>query len=188
MESLLSDPMWTGWGIRTLSEEARRFNPVAYHRGTVWPHDNALIAAGFRRYGFDDAACQVFEGIVEASTHFPLHRLPELFAGFRRSEYGIPVRYPVACHPQAWAASSVPFMLEKLLGLAPEAFETRLRVVRPILPPSTRVVTLRGLRVGCARVDLAFTRQPDGHADVEVLKQEGEIDVEVEPNGTELCC
>jgi glycogen debranching enzyme len=188
MESLTSDAMWSGWGIRTLSEHARRFNPVAYHRGTVWPHDNAIIAAGLRRCGFDDAACQVFEGIVEASTHFPLHRLPELFAGFRRSEYGIPVRYPVACHPQAWAAASVPFMLERLLGLTPEAFENRLRVVRPILPPSTQLVELRGLRVGSARVDLHFTRQPDGHADVEVLKTEGDVEVEVEPNGTELGC
>jgi glycogen debranching enzyme len=188
MESLLSESMWSGWGIRTLSEDARRFNPVAYHRGTVWPHDNAIIAAGFRRYGFDDAACQVFDGIVEASTHFTLHRLPELFAGFRRSEYGIPVRYPVACHPQAWAASSVPFMLERLLGLTPEAFEKRLRIVRPILPSSTRTVTLRGLRLSCGRGVIAITRHPHGAADVEVLRQEGEIDVEVEPNGTELCC
>jgi len=180
MERLLEAPMWSGWGIRTLAETERRYNPLAYHRGTVWPHDNAIIAAGFRRYGFDDAACQVFEGIVEASSHFPLRRLPELFAGFRREDYGVPVRYPVACHPQAWAATSVPYMLERLLGLEPEAFERRLRVVRPVLPRSTAAVELRGLRVGSATVDLAFERQADGRAEVRVLRTEGALDVQVE--------
>jgi glycogen debranching enzyme len=186
MESLLAEPMFSGWGIRTLSKNERRYNPVAYHRGTVWPHDNALIAAGFRRCGFDDAACQVFEGIVAASMHFPMRRLPELFAGFRRADYGVPVRYPVACHPQAWAAASVPFMLERLLGLSPDAFARRLRVVRPTLPASVGSLELRGLRVGSATVDLAFQRQNDGRAAVRVLRSEGQLDVDVDPEGTDL--
>ncbi len=181
MESLLSEPMWSGWGVRTLSGEARRYNPIAYHRGTVWPHDNALITAGLRRHGFDGAACQVTTGILEASMHFPMHRLPELFSGFRRADYGLPVRYPVACHPQAWAAGSVPFMLATLLGLEPDAFEGRLRVVRPVLPESVGEVELRGLRVGSGSVDLAFVRRADGGCDARVLEARGGVDVEVEP-------
>ncbi len=162
VQRLLSPPMWSGWGIRTLSEDARRYNPIAYHRGTVWPHDNAIIAAGFRRYGFDDAACQVFNGLFEASTHFPLHRLPELMSGFRRDDYGTPIRYPVACHPQAWAAGSIPFLLTSLLGLASDGFDRRLRVVRPVLPEGIGEVEFHGLRVGTGSVDLAFGRQQDG--------------------------
>jgi glycogen debranching enzyme len=180
MECLLSEPMWSGWGIRTLSSDARRFNPVAYHRGTVWPHDNAIIAAGFRRHGFDHEACQVFDGILDASTHFGMHRLPELFSGFRRSDYGVPVRYPVACHPQAWAAGALPFMLSNALGLTPEAFDKRLRIVRPRLPEAVHCVSLRGLRVGGAAVDLSFARRRSGRISVRVLRNDGGLAVEVE--------
>src|SRR5262249_27343509 len=98
---LMADDMWTGWGIRTLSSRERRYNPIGYHVGTVWPHDNALIAGGFRQYGADDEAALVFAGILEAPARFPHGRLQEVFAGFRRDEYPEPVRYPVACHPQA---------------------------------------------------------------------------------------
>jgi len=180
MESLLSDPMWSGWGIRTLSALERRYNPVAYHRGTVWPHDNALIAAGFKRHGFDEAARRVFSGILDASMYFPMHRLPELFTGLPREPFRVPIRYPVACHPQAWAAGSIPFMLESLLGLTPEAFEHRLRIVRPTLPEEVGGVELRGLRVGESRVDLAFQAGPDGHVEVRVLRNDGGLDVRVE--------
>jgi len=185
MESMLGSPMFSGWGIRPLASSERRYNPVAYHRGTVWPHDNALIAAGFRRYGFDDAACRVFEGIVEASTYFPMRRLPETFSGFDRRDYGVPVRYPVACHPQAWSAASVPFLLQRLLGLTPEAFENRLRIVRPVLPASIDAVSLRRLRVGSAEVDLAFERGPGGHATARVLRNEGGLEVRVERDGVD---
>ncbi|MFT3775688.1 MAG: glycogen debranching N-terminal domain-containing protein [Minicystis sp.] len=183
MEHLLSEAMFSGWGIRTLSADERRYNPVAYHRGTVWPHDNAIILAGFRHHGFDDAACRVFEGILAASAHFRMHRLPELFAGFRRADFGVPVHYPVACHPQAWAAASVPFMIERLLGLSPEAFDNRLRVVRPVLPPAIETLDLRGLRVGTATVDLAFTRLPDGRAEARVTRCDGPLDVQVDRDG-----
>jgi glycogen debranching enzyme len=120
-ERLLAADMFSGWGIRTLSEKERRYNPVGYHLGTVWPHDNSLIAAGFRRYGLDREARRVVAGIIEAATYFDNYRLPELFAGFSRDDYEVPVHYPVACHPQAWAAGSIPYMLESALGLVPEA-------------------------------------------------------------------
>jgi len=186
MERLLRSDMFTGWGIRTLSSEERRYNPIGYHLGTVWPHDNAIIAAGFRRYGFDAEAARVFNAILEASVHFPSSRLPELFAGFSRAGYATPVRYPVACHPQAWAAGSVPFLLLTALGLQPDAFQARLAITRPVLPGSVHWVELRRLRVGAGRVDLRFQRQPDGRVTVEVLSTSGKLQVEVEPAGAAL--
>jgi glycogen debranching enzyme len=126
VKQLMSKAMFSGWGIRTLSTHERRFNPVGYHLGTVWPHDNSIIAAGLRNYGRDKEACAVMSGIVHAARYFEHYRLPEVFAGFSRRDFHVPVRYPVACHPQAWAAGSVPFMIESLLGLVPKAFENRL--------------------------------------------------------------
>jgi glycogen debranching enzyme len=164
LERLMAEDMFNGWGIRTLSECERRYNPLGYHLGTVWPHDNALIAAGFRRYGFDEAARQVFTAVVEAAMHFAHHRLPELFAGFPCQDYGVPVRYPVGCHTQAWAAGSVPYLVEVLLGLVPEAFERRLRIVRPLLPNFVDRLEVRRLRVGSATADLKFERISEGVA------------------------
>ena len=157
------------------------YNPAGYHVGSVWPHDNSLIVAGFRNYGRDEAACRVFNGIVEAAVQFHGFRLPEVFSGFSRGHFDVPVHYPVACHPQAWAAGSVPFMLVSLLGLTPEAFDGRLRVVRPVLPDGVDQAELHGLRVGEAHVDLRFTRRKKGVA-VVVLKQDGPLDVVVEPS------
>jgi glycogen debranching enzyme len=177
---LMQPDMWSGWGVRTLSTHERRYNPIGYHLGTVWPHDNALIAAGFRRYGRDEDACRLFQGLLDVAGHFTGHRLPELFCGFARDDVGLPVRYPVACHPQAWAAGSVPLFLDVLLGLAPDAFARRLRIVRPRLPASVPDVELSRMRVGDARVSLRFARRPDGGTDASVLSVEGRLDVEVE--------
>jgi glycogen debranching enzyme len=179
-ERLMAQDMFNGWGVRTLSEKEKRYNPIGYHLGTVWPHDNSLIAAGFRRYGFDDPARRVWAGIVAAALEFPTYRLPEVFAGFRRRAFGLPVHYPVACHPQAWAAGAVPYLLTALLGLVPEAFDRRLRVVRPVLPQRLEHVTLRRLRVGSAKVDLRFATGAEGKVGVDVLHKEGELDVIVE--------
>ena len=177
---LLGDDLFGGWGIRTLSSAAVAFNPIGYHLGTVWPHDNGLIAEGFRRYGHDEAAERVFVALVEASTDFPQQRLPECFAGYARSDFGIPVRYPVACHPQAWAAGAIPHLLTSVLGLAPDAFEGRLRVVRPRLPGFLRHLELRDLRIGRARVDLDFDRT-NGRTEATVVGTDGELEVEIEP-------
>jgi glycogen debranching enzyme len=177
---LMDEDMFNGWGIRTLSEKEKRYNPIGYHVGTVWPHDNAIIATGFRRYGLEEPAREVWAGIVAAALQFPTYRLPEVFSGFRRRAFGQPVHYPVACHPQAWAAGSVPYLLTSLLGLQPEAFDKRLRVVRPVLPQRLEHVALRGLRVGAAKVDLRFATGSDGKVEVEVLHKEGELEVAVE--------
>lgn len=181
-DRLMAEDMYSGWGIRTLSSRERAYNPVGYHLGTVWPHDNALIVAGFKRYGFDDLACRVFEGLVDAASYFAHHRLPETFAGFARSAFEVPVRYPVACHPQAWAAGSVPFMLQILLGLQPDGFGRRLRIVRPRLPGLMHQLRLRGLSVGEAEADLHFVRRGD-RLSVTVERIEGELEVDVEDDG-----
>lgn len=179
IKQLMSEAMFSGWGIRTLSTQERRFNPVGYHLGTVWPHDNSIVAAGLRNYGCDKEACAVMSGIVHAARYFEHDRLPEVFAGFSRGEFHIPVRYPVACHPQAWAAGAVPFMIESVLGLVPKAFENRLEIVRPLLPAFVKKMELHGLRVGKAAVDLRFERRPDGVADTHVIRVQGRLDVDV---------
>jgi glycogen debranching enzyme len=177
VQRLMAQDIFNGWGIRTLSDQARRYNPVGYHLGTVWPHDNSIIAAGFRRYGFEAEALRIFQGIAEAAMSYDHFRLPELFAGFARNMYGTPARYPVACHPQAWAAGSIPFLLTTALGLVPEAFEQRLRIVRPVLPPFVDWVELRGLRVGRSTADLRFERRADGRVAANVLAVHGRLDV-----------
>ncbi len=174
---LMAEDMFTGWGIRTLSALEKAYNPTAYHLGSVWPHDNSIIAAGFKQYGFDEYADQIFAGLSEASLHFESDRLPELFCGFPYQDYNVPVRYPVACHPQAWAAGSIPYLVTVFLGLQPEGFEHRLRIVRPILPKDVDRIQIRGLKVGNASVDINFERVSGGQTTVNVIALDGELDV-----------
>jgi glycogen debranching enzyme len=155
---LMSDDMFTGWGVRTLAETHPSYNPVGYHTGSVWPHDSSLIAFGLRRYGFDEDFTLIFEGLLEAASRFDDYRLPELFAGFARTEFDEPVPYPVACQPQAWAAGSIPFLLKWGLGLSPDALAKRLAIVRPSLPRWLGRVEVTGLKLGDARIDLVFER------------------------------
>jgi glycogen debranching enzyme len=177
---LMRPDLFNGWGIRTLSCKERRYNPMGYHLGTVWPHDNSLIAAGFRRYGYDEPAARIFVGLLEAAMEFEDYRLPELFTGFGREEYGQPVRYPVACHPQAWAAGSVPYLVETFLGLVPDAYNNRLKIIRPYLPDFISEAELRHLRVGQGSVDLRFERKRDGSLEAHAGKVTGDLKVEVE--------
>jgi glycogen debranching enzyme len=179
VRGLTAPDMFSGWGIRTLSNKERRANPIGYHLGTVWPHDNSIIAAGLRRYGFDRAAMQVFDGILHAARYFAHYRLPEVFAGFSRKDISVPVRYPVACHPQAWAAGSIPFLLTTLLGLSPEAFHGRLHVVNPMLPKQVNELEFKRIKLGRSSVDLRFRRN-GGKVDVEVLGGDVEVNVQRE--------
>jgi len=177
--ALMSEGAYSGWGVRTLSADELAFNPVGYHTGTIWPHDNALFAAGLRKYGFDETFLRIFEDLLDAAAHFPEYRLPELFAGFARSDYEAPVPYPVACSPQAWAAGALPFMLIAGLGLIPNGLERRLCIERPSLPRQVSRLEVHGLRVCDASVDLLFeriARQPDSVAltDVHI---DGDVDV-----------
>src|SRR5439155_15280524 len=137
---------------------AAAYNPFDYQVGAVWPHDNALIAAGLRTYGFDQEALAVFSGIYEVATHYGHYRLPELLAGFGKEQYGTPVHYPVACSPQALAAGRLPYLLQATLGLSPDAFARQLKILRPRLPDWLEWVEIRGVRVGDARVALRYER------------------------------
>ncbi|HSD82040.1 MAG TPA: glycogen debranching N-terminal domain-containing protein, partial [Solirubrobacteraceae bacterium] len=161
-DALMGDGMFSGWGIRTLGRDEPAFNPVGYHLGTVWPHDTAIAAAGLRHYGFDEDFTAVFEALLEAASHAEGYRLPELFAGFSRTEFETPVPYPVACHPQAWAAAAIPFLLTCGLGLRADGLERRLRVRRPSLPHWVNRVEVHNLHIAGARVGLLFERAATG--------------------------
>ena len=154
----MGEDLFSGWGIRTLGRHERGFNPVGYHLGTVWPHDNALCAAGLRHYGHDEDFVTIFEALLEAASHADDYRLPELFAGFSRTEFETPVPYPVACRPQAWAAGAIPYLLTSGLGLHASGLEQTLRIRRPFLPHWVNRVEVKELCVGTARVDLLFER------------------------------
>lgn len=152
--ALFSNDMFTGWGIRTLSADASSYYPLGYHVGTVWPHDNGIIALGLKRYGFDDEVKEIATALFDAAREFPDYRLPELFGGHPRTEFGPPVPYPVACRPQAWTAGTWLHLLQAMLGLVPDAPHQRLFVVRPRLPFWLSDVYLTGIRIGRGRVDL----------------------------------
>jgi glycogen debranching enzyme len=175
---LTTGAMWSGWGIRTLSSEMVGYNPIGYHLGTVWPHDNAICAAGFARYGLSHESRKVAGALLEATVHFREARLPELFCGFDRGHSPLPVPYPVACSPQAWAAAALFQIVAATLGMQPDAHRHRLELLRPSLPESLPELRLRNVRVGDALVDIAFTGQ-DGTTSVEVKRRTGDVDVTV---------
>jgi glycogen debranching enzyme len=160
-KTLLGPDIYSGWGIRTVSARERRYNPMSYHNGTVWPHDNALIAAGLARYGLKGAAANVLAGLFDASLAFDLHRLPELFCGFERRPDEAPTIYPVACSPQAWAAGAAFLCLQSCLGLTVTAAQGSVSFTDPVLPSFVDALAIRGLQVGEGSVDLALTRRID---------------------------
>ncbi len=170
---LLADDMWSGWGIRTLSSLHPSYNPFSYQCGSVWPHDNAILASGFVRYGHREEAAQVARGLFDAAERFQHSRLPEVFAGLERDPGSFPAQYLGANVPQAWASGAVLHLLSALAGVAPDAHGRRL-VVAPVLPPWMGEVRLRGLRVGDASVDLRLTGS-EGTVD----QVRGELQVEV---------
>jgi glycogen debranching enzyme len=174
-DRLLSSDLFSGWGVRTLSQEHPSYNPLAYHLGTVWPVENATFALGLKRYGLDDHLERLLSGLLEAAAASPNGRLPEAITGHRRLPGVGPTPYPNACAPQAWSASAVVQSLQLLLGLYPFASLHTLAVIRPRLPRSIPEITLRNLRVGRATIDLRFTRNADGSASHKVLRKDGTL-------------
>jgi glycogen debranching enzyme len=177
--TLTDEMFFSGWGIRTVATSEARYNPMSYHNGSVWPHDNSLIAAGFARYDLKESAATVLAGLLDASLFFDLHRLPELFCGFPRRPGEAPTLYPVACAPQSWASAAVFLLLKACLGLSVSASERRLTFSKPILPRFLQQVTIRGLKVADGRADLLLTRHNEGDVGVNVLRREGTLDVVV---------
>jgi glycogen debranching enzyme len=175
---LFKRDMFSGWGIRTLSEDSSRFNPQGYHVGTVWPHDNSIIAMGLKRYGHEKELNRLATALFEAAQAFPYYRLPELFGGAQRSAHHSPVPYPVACRPQAWAAGTFPLITQAILGLCPDAINKRLYIVRPRLPEWVRRVSVSGLRIGKAEAELCYERE-GGATQVQVVQTRGDLSVSV---------
>jgi len=171
--SLLGGGGWSGWGVRTLAAGQPAYNPLSYHDGTIWPHDNALFAMGLAHYGMTREAGQVLTSLWDASQHFRNQRLPELFCGLARESGAFPVSYPVACSPQAWSSAAWFLLLRATLGLYPDAPAGLLHVVSPALPSFLEGITLEGLRIGSAHATLRFERGVGGGAAVEVVTVKG---------------
>lgn len=177
--TLTSEASFSGWGVRTVAAGAVRYNPMSYHNGSVWPHDNALIAAGFARYGLKDEAARILTGLFDASLFFDVHRLPELFCGFPRRPGEAPTLYPVACSPQTWAAAAVFLLIESCLGLKVKGTERRVVLTNPYLPASLEHVEIRNLQIGQARLDLVAERHEECDVSVNITRRSGETEVMV---------
>jgi glycogen debranching enzyme len=171
---LMSSRCFSGWGIRTLAQGEVRYNPMSYHNGSVWPHDNALIALGLARYGCKAEATRLFAGMFDACQTIELRRLPELFCGFARRRAQAPTNYPVACSPQAWAATALPAMLQACLGLSFDPERSLVHFNQPMLPESIDEVTLLNLEVSGARISVRL-RRVDGEVAMNVLERSGTI-------------
>jgi glycogen debranching enzyme len=176
---LLQPDMFSGWGVRTMSKTVKAYNPMSYHNGSVWPHDNAFIAAGLKRYGLHRQTNRIATAIFDAAIHADYMRLPELFCGFTRRTPNRPVGYPVACSPQAWAAGSPFLLLQAMLGLSARAHENVLTINNPVLPPWLNSVELRNLRVGDSVLSLAFRREGEMTA-FSMLSKQGTVRVLME--------
>jgi glycogen debranching enzyme len=170
--------MFSGWGVRTVAAGEARYNPMAYHNGSIWPHDNALIAQGLARYGFGREATTILSGLFDASAAVDLHRMPELFCGFPRRPGEGPTSYPVACAPQSWAAASVFLLLQACMGLTLSALDRKISFQRPVLPEFLKRVFIHTLTLGPATVDIVLERHPHD-VGIHVLRREGDVDIVV---------
>ena len=158
-QRMMQEDMFSGWGWRTMSQQEQVFNPLSYHRGSVWPHDNSLIAHGMSLNEFREPALRVLGALFAAASEFRGYRLPELFCGVQRRPYDEPVHYPVSCSPQAWASGAIFLMLSSVLGIRPSANRKELNIIEPQLPEWLGHLHIRNLKIGNSRVGLDFTRR-----------------------------
>lgn len=177
-DTLMSEASFSGWGIRTVAKTENRYNPMSYHNGSVWPHDNAIIASGMARYGFKDQALKLLASFFDAGHFLDLHRLPELFCGFSRRPHQGPTRYPVACAPQAWASGAAFQLLQACLGIQFSAEKPQMAFYHPLLPDFLAWLRINRLRFGKGEVDLLLQRRT-GSVAVEVVRKRGDIEVAV---------
>jgi glycogen debranching enzyme len=177
-DGLLRQPFFSGWGIRTIASTEARYNPMSYHNGSIWPHDNALIALGLARYGLNRSVERVFKGLFDAATYMEMRRLPELFCGFQRSRGRGPTHYPVACAPQAWASATPFTLLEASLGLQFDPVGNEIVLRNPRLPSFLDEVVLRNLQLKQSSVDLKVRRHAS-EVSVEILERRGQVQVSI---------
>jgi glycogen debranching enzyme len=173
---LMGDVMFAGWGVRTVAAGEARYNPMSYHNGSVWPHDNALIASGLGRYGFTDRAARIMSAMLDLSQWVDSNRLPELICGFHRRGGESPTLYPVACAPQAWASAAAYMLLASCLGLEIDAAGRRVWFRRAMLPDRVEWIRLTNLSILDASVDLLVTRHAQD-VGIEVLRREGNVEI-----------
>ncbi len=178
-ERLRAPDMFNGWGVRTLSSLSPAYNPMGYHVGSVWPHDNSLIALGLRSLGLIDQALELSQGLFDMTLQQPYLRPPELFCGYERTPDNAPVKYPVACSPQAWGTGSIFQLLQMMVNLVPDARNNCLRIIDPALPASINSLSLHNLRVGATLLDLEFERSGSTTA-CRVAKKRGNLRVVIE--------
>ncbi|MBE9177837.1 amylo-alpha-1,6-glucosidase [Oculatella sp. LEGE 06141] len=185
-ERLHAPDMFNGWGIRTLSSLSPAYNPMGYHTGSVWPHDNGLIVLGLRSIGLVEQALEVAQGLIDMTLQQPYQRPPELFCGYERNSEGKPIQYPVACSPQAWATGTIFQLLRMMINLVPDAPNNHLRVIDPALPESINRLSIQNLRVGTTLLDLEFVRgqSTEGNfsspASCQVVRKRGNLRVVIE--------
>jgi glycogen debranching enzyme len=177
-DRMMRPDMFSGWGIRTMSADHVRFDPLAYQQGSVWAFDNALIVSGLRRYGQDTAALRVVAATLDAARSFRLERLPEFIAGMQRLQGDGPVHTPRADPLQAWSAAAVPFMVSELLDIRSDGFDHRLHVHRPLLPDGVDTLVLHDMQVAGTAVLLRFARVPGG-VSAEVDANSGQVELVV---------
>ena len=175
-QTLMDESSFSGWGVRTIPSSEARYNPMSYHNGSIWPHDNALIAAGLARYGLMDEVQRILTGLFDASIFLDLHRQPELFCGFHRRRGEGPTHYPVACAPQVWATGAVFMLLQSCLGLTIAGTRAQVYLAHSRLPQFLQGVQIQNLRVGDAQVDLVFERHPHD-VGVIVTRRQGQVEV-----------
>jgi glycogen debranching enzyme len=178
-ERLRAADMFNGWGIRTLSSLSPAYNPMGYHTGSVWPHDNSMIGMGLRSLGLIDQSLELFQGLFNMTSQQPYQRPPELFCGYEMNGDNAPVQYPVACTPQAWATGSIFQLLQMMVNLVPDAQNNCLRIIDPALPESINNLSFHNLRVGGTILDLEFERIGSTTA-CRVAKKRGNLRVVIE--------
>ena len=178
-ERLLAPDLYNGWGIRTLSSDSPAYNPMGYHIGSVWPHDNSMIALGLRSLNLVDSSLEIAKGVIDMTVQQPYQRPPELFCGYDRIEGGPAVEYPVACSPQAWATGSIFQLLQMMLHLIPDASKNYLRILDPTLPDFINQLSIHNLRIGSTVLDLEFERS-NGATACRVVRKRGNLRVVIE--------
>jgi glycogen debranching enzyme len=177
-ETLLGSACFSGWGVRTVALTAPRYNPMSYHNGSVWPHDNAIIALGLARYGIKDGVLKIFKGLFEAAGYMDLRRLPELFCGFPWRRLNAPTLYPVACIPQAWASATVFALVQASLGIGFDHGADEIRFDRPMLPEFLDELHLRGLQARSGVADVVLRRYDSDFA-LTITRRQGNVPIVV---------